>query len=89
MGEFQVGDRVRIVDEPNEYCQAGWAHEMDQYCGKEATVTRANKWCMLDIDGGCWSWSPDIITKVSPELPDLDPIPPDALQILFGCGGEG
>lgn len=84
MGEFQVGDRVRIVDEPNEYCQAGWTDDMDQYCGKEATVTSASRWCTLDIDRGRWSWSPDIITKVPPELPDLDAVPPETFQILFG-----
>lgn len=82
--EFQVGDRVRIVDEPNECCQAGWADDMDNYCGKEAIITGGNRWYELDIDGGRWSWSSDIITKAAPELPDLDPVPSELLQILLG-----
>lgn len=89
MGKFQIGDRVRIVDVPNNHCVAGWHPSMDKYCGKEAVITGKCSYYKLDIDNGEWYWSSDIIRKVMPELPDLDPVPPDALQILFGCGGEG
>lgn len=85
MGKFQVGDRVRIIDVPNKYCAAGWNPAMDKYCGKEAVITSKYSHYKLDIDNGEWYWSSDIIRKVTmPELPDLDPVPPEALQILFG-----
>lgn len=72
---FYVGARVRIVDEPLYGCSAGWADEMSQYCGKEATIVSGGfgYWYRLDIDNGQWSWSADIVTLAAPmDLPDLE-----------------
>lgn len=70
-----IGAKVRIIDEPFYSCSAGWADEMDQYCGKEATIVGGGfGYCYrLDIDRGEWSWSADIITLAAPmDLPDLE-----------------
>lgn len=66
-----IGAKVHIVDEPIYGCEAGWADEMDQYCGSEATIVGGGRGgCYhLDIDDGEWSWSSDIITLIPQDIP--------------------
>ena len=66
-----IGAKVRIVDEPIYGCEAGWAEEMDQYCGSEATIVGGGRgYCYrLDIDDEEWSWSSDIITLIPQDIP--------------------
>lgn len=92
MPVFDVGDYVRIVDEPDWNCDVGWDEGMTQYCGQTARVASVGRRTVrLDIDNRRFVWNAQIIQLIKPpcELPDLDPVPPEALQILFGCGGEG
>ena len=66
-----IGAKVRIVDEPIYDCEAGWADEMDRYCGSEATIVGVGHGhCYrLDIDDEEWSWSSDIITLIPQDIP--------------------
>ncbi len=83
---FQIGDHVRIVDKPLQFCDAGWMISMGQYCGMEATITGKSRYYRLDIDNGEWWWSEDCFAGgVKPQvLPDLDPVSVEELSSLFG-----
>ncbi len=68
--KYKVGQIVHIVKAPldgendTRQCDAGWAHDMSQYCGEETTIIdssfdhRGDRYC-LDIDGRAFVWSPD------------------------------
>lgn len=86
--KFNVGDFVQVIDEPDWDCNVGWCDEMSQYCGQIARIAlvRLNGTISLDIDKGRFLWSRDIVRLVDApcNLPDLDSVPPEAFQILFG-----
>ena len=44
--KYKVGDRVKIVDRPVE-CKFDWISDMDDYCGKEATI--------MDVEWSEWA----------------------------------
>lgn len=75
---FQIGDVVRIIDNPNRDCEAGWDRGMDEYCGRTAIVTSLYRWIdnavCIDIDGGEFIWSDDIVELFHHicEVPDLE-----------------
>ncbi len=81
-----VGDIVQIVSEPNLCAPCGWWGGMNKYCGMEARITRVapNGYYDIDIDMGESWWSDDCFVEQYIELPDLDPIPPEALSELYG-----
>ena len=58
--KYKVGDRVKIVDRPVK-CKFDWVPDMDDCCGKEATITdvgwsdRHRAFCYrIDICGYGW-----------------------------------
>ena len=60
---FKVGDIVQVVDEPYEDCPFEWIDEMDECCGKTATI-KSVRWDNyygqyaygIDIDEYHCSW---------------------------------
>ncbi len=40
--EFNIGDRVTIVDEPYKGCPFIWASDMDKYCSKDTVIVGKN-----------------------------------------------
>ena len=85
--DYKKGDYVQIVPKRPYRCAAGWVSEMEEFCGKIATLVSEHydePWWRIDIDGGEWWWSPDCFAEKIPELPDLDTVPPETFQILFG-----
>lgn len=68
--KIEVGDIVRITDEPDWGCKVGWAPGMKNYCGLEAVVEKkiGSDEFLLDIDEHEYIWSDDIVTKV--EVPN-------------------
>jgi hypothetical protein len=52
--EFNVGDKVLITQGSSI-----WDSGMDQYVGKEATITsKESYYYFIDLDNGTWSWHP-------------------------------
>lgn len=49
---FNVGDRVRIVDQPYFDCPFTWVGAMTEYCGMEVTITEAGY--------GIAEWVPEV-----------------------------
>lgn len=88
--KYKVGQIVHIVKAPldgendTRECDAGWAHDMSQYCGEEATIIdssfdhRGDRY-YLDIDGRAFVWSPDCFQE---SYGEYVPAPePDAAEI--------
>ena len=86
-----IGDVVEICHEPQKGCDVGWGRAMDKYCGKTAVVTRIEyfDWgeiygYRLDIDGGRWKWSDQLISRITvPDLPEFEAPQEGALLALF------
>lgn len=60
---FNVGDHIRIVDEPYHNCAHGWDKHMSEYCGRDAIITGVwvsdcpeNDDYSLDVDDGYFAW---------------------------------
>ena len=88
MHGFNTGDYVQVIDEPDWDCVVGWCDDMTQYCGETARVTRVTPsgTVRIDIDGGRFIWNSQIVklVEIALDLPDLNPVPPETFQILFG-----
>ena len=70
--EYQVGDTVRIIDDPSQ-AEEEWDHGMFQHKGREARITRTEivgrKWYELDIDPGNTVWlASDFVQEEPPEV---------------------
>lgn len=71
--EYQVGDAVRIIDDPSK-AEEAWDHGMFQYKSCEATIIRAEtdgrrQWYELDIDQGGTVWlASDFVRDKTPEV---------------------
>ncbi len=86
---FKRGDHVQIISEPDWDCAVGWANDMSQYCGQDAQVLSVypSGAVKLNIDGQRFVWNEEIIFPIPDllcNLPDLDPIAPEALSELYG-----
>jgi hypothetical protein len=85
---YQVGDTVRIVDQPFRNCPFSWTYLMDRYCGTCAKITSV-RWSSIrlthayhiDVDGGNYVWCKDCFTPSNPE-PDLEETDV-SLSVLF------
>lgn len=71
--EYQVGDTVRIIDDPSK-AEEAWDVGMVQYKGREARIikveiTNRKRWYMLDINPGAMVWlSSDFVQEEPPEV---------------------
>lgn len=68
---FKVGDRVTIVDVPQQTLEGPdgalkWSREMDKFCGRPATVGVVSHKGLpavkLDVDSGKWWWAVEWLT---------------------------
>lgn len=82
--EFHVGDHVRVVDFPNCDCPFSWIRSMNEYCSREAEITRKEfnnihgtyMYC-IDIDRFSHAWCGNCF------------VPPDSdLEIEVASGDE-
>lgn len=87
---YKVGDTVRIVSSRANSTTVGWTGPMIDLLGQEATITYAEvdngtNYYRIDLDDEEYWWADDCFDeRVVHELPDLDPVPPETFQILFG-----
>ena len=65
MSKFNVGDKVRIKEDLSE-CEFGCNCYMEEFVGKEATVTSTfgKGIIKLDIDEQVWDWSENVLEKI-------------------------
>ena len=63
--KFNVGDKVRIKEDLSQ-CKFGGSTYMNEYAGKEATVTETydSGLIQLDIDDGEWNWSEGVLELI-------------------------
>ena len=63
--KFNVGDKVRIKKDLSQ-CKFEGSTYMNEYVGKEATVTETydNGLIQLDIDDGEWNWSEGVLELI-------------------------
>lgn len=70
MNEFNVGDIVRVVDEPYTKCPFSWVKGMSKYLGTVVTI-RSKKWSpvrktykyFINEDDGCFAWCANCFTS--------------------------
>lgn len=86
---FQVGDHVRILDNPNKNAPLGWSPDMNNYCGRSAIITKLFRSMFtdrmgyqLDIDGGRWKWDDENLESDSNDDVDI-PESTESLSYLF------
>lgn len=62
---IKVGDKVRIKGDLSK-CEFGCNHYMEEFAGKEATVTSTfgKGIIKLDIDEQVWDWSENVLEKI-------------------------
>lgn len=70
--EYQVGDTVRIIDDPSQ-AEEAWDNGMLRYKGREAKITRieilSKRWYELDINPGSVVWlASDFVQEQPPEV---------------------
>ena len=63
--KFKIGDKVRIKEDLSQ-CKFGGSTYMNEYAGKEATVTETydSGLIQLDIDDGEWNWSEGVLELI-------------------------
>lgn len=63
--KFNVGDKVRVKENLSQ-CKFGGSTYMNEYAGKEATVTETydSGLIKLDIDDGEWNWSECVLELI-------------------------
>lgn len=87
MPKFNVGDIVRVVDEPYDDCPFLWVPSMTEYCGKEVTIASVGDsgedLYRIEEDDGYCAWCENCFVPVSIE-PDFEPASIDELQIFLG-----
>lgn len=87
MPKFNVGDIVRVVDEPYNDCPFLWVSEMTEYCGREVTIAfvdfNGRDLYRIEEDYECCAWCENCFVPVSIE-PDFEPASIDELQIFLG-----
>lgn len=72
---FQVGDNVRVVDEPYENCPFCWIDEMTLFCGKEVQIEHRT-WIERDniyaywIKGSSCSWCANCFDETANTIPE-------------------
>ena len=92
---YNVGDVVRVVDEPNDETCVGWASEMDDFCGREVVITRRRDsyrapggfTYRIDADEGVYSWAADCFDAVLIEDIDPDVASPGIGELISRFGG--
>ena len=70
--KFKIGDKVRIKEDLSQ-CKSTTC--MNEYVGKEATVTKTydSGIIELDIDDGGWNWSEEVLELIE-ESVENDPV---------------
>ena len=72
---FQVGDNVRVVDEPYENCPFHWVDEMTFFCGKEVQIRRV-QWIYgtnsyaYEIEGSSCDWCANCFDETANTIPE-------------------
>ena len=63
--KFNVGDKVRVKEDLSQ-CKFGGSIYINEYAGKEATVTETydSGLIQLDIDDGEWNWSEGVLELI-------------------------
>lgn len=63
--KFKIGDKVRIKEDLSQ-CKFGGSIYINEYAGKEATVTETydSGLIQLDIDDGEWNWSEGVLELI-------------------------
>lgn len=61
--EWNIGDKVTVVDKPYEDCPFGWVDTMDEFCSREAVIIDKQFYgaygtyrYIIDIDDRFHSW---------------------------------
>lgn len=89
--EWNVGDVVRVVDEPYRECPFSWVDTMDEYCSREAMIrsksfsTGYNTFRYeIDLDYGTHSWCGNCFeTDVEEDEADFEVSEDDFEKLLF------
>lgn len=72
---FQVGDNVRVVDEPYKNCPFYWIDEMTFFYGKEVQIRRV-QWnyeinaYAYEIEGSSCAWCANCFTEIADTIPE-------------------
>lgn len=91
--EFNVGDKVRVVNEPYEDCPFAWVSDMDEMCGELVTISykghsAQHNTYYYKVSEAEWTWcgncfvAPEDIEEDFPEIEDES-----FLSVIYG-GGE-
>ena len=84
--KYKIGDRVRIVDDPKETRNIGFAREMYKYCGTIMTIRDARcddeygePWYLMEEDSHVhynrepgWMWSESWLEPGDPDINSAD-----------------
>lgn len=75
--EYEVGDLVRVVDEPYWQCPFNWVDDMTRCCGKTFKISGKffdeERGFYYHLDGVGWNWCESCLRPAyqDPEIPDI------------------